>query len=228
MTATLTRPALVPAVVAGPLTPAGASLDFEAFRAGLVRLTVDGATRMVQAGILPEDVNVELLDGLLVRRQCGPANGDPYVEGSDHNFTVAAIGELASQISGRGDCHLRTQSLLVLSDWYAPYPDAMVLRGPAAAYRGRRPTADDVICLIEVADSSYARDAGEKRIAYATAGVGQYIIIDLQRRLAEVHAEPDRSAGTYPPPVVVLADGSVPMQVGKGEMFAAALADLLP
>ncbi len=96
------------------------------------------------------------------------------------------------------------------------------------AYRGRRPAVGDVLCLIEVAGSSYARDAGEKRTAYAAAGVGQYIILDLRRRVAEVYADPDRSAATYAPPVIVSADGSVALRVGEGRSVDVRLADLLP
>ena len=230
MTATLTGPP--PVTHAPPVAPPGPAAGpsaVDAFRAGLVRFTVDQATDLVRLGILPEDSTVELLDGLLVRRECGPANGDAYVEGDDHNYTVAAIAAAGPQISAAGGCHVRTQSLVILTGAYAPYPDGMVLRGPVTAYRGRRPTAADVLCLIEVADSSYDRDSTAKWAAYAAAGVPQYVIVDLRRRVAEVYAGPDAAAGTYPPPAVVAADGTLAVRVGDGgETVDVALADLLP
>ena len=206
--------------------PADVRSAVDAYRAGVVRFTVDEATRMVQVGILPEDASVELLDGVLVRRECGAANGDPYVEGDDHNFAVAALAAFAPLVAAAADCHLRTQSLLVLTDSYSPYPDGLVLRGPVSAYRGRRPSAADAVCVIEVADSSYPRDAGPKRLAYAAAGVPQYVIIDLRRRRAEVYADP--AEGDYPPPAVVAADGVLPVAVGDGRTVAVPLADVLP
>ena len=202
--------------------------DVEAFRSGLVRFTVAQATQLVERGVLPEDASIELLDGLLVRRQCGPAGGDAYVEGDDHNFTVAAFAAAAPQLCGTG-CHVRSQSLLILTDVYGPYPDGLILRGPVTAYRGRRPTAADALCVVEVADSSYARDSTEKLAAYAAAGVPQYVIVDLRRRLAEVYAGPDAAAGIYPPPAVVTADGLLSLRVDDdGHAADVPLADLLP
>ena len=61
----------------------------------------------------------------------------------------------------------------------------MILRENLQAYRQRLATAADAWCVVEVADSSYERDRGEKYRAYAAAGVEQYIIINLRNRTAE-------------------------------------------
>ncbi len=220
-------PASAPVLAVPPQATETAADELRSFIAGLVRFTVEDATRMTQLGILPEDGSVELLDGLLARRMCGPAKGDPHVEGDDHNFAVAAIGNCAAQINTSAR-HLRTQSLLIVTDSYAPYPDAVILRGPVTDYRGRRPVATDALCAIEVADSSYERDAGPKLAAYAAAGIPQYVIIDLRRRLAEVYADPHPATGTYPPPLVVSADGTVGLRIGDGQTFPVRLAELLP
>jgi hypothetical protein len=183
---------------------------------------------MIRAGVLPEDSTIELLDGLLVYRDRGDANWGPgMASGPDHDLCIANITALIPQLN-TGDRHMRVQSGLRLSGSYTPVPDAFLLRGGPRAYAGRLPSASDVLCLIEVADSSYARDAGEKLAAYAAAGVPQYVILDLRRRLAEVYGGPDTAAGTYSPPLVVMADGALPLRVGDGETVAVPLAELLP
>ena len=115
-----------------------------------------------------------------------------------------------------------------MTDTDGPDPDGLVHRGPVTACRGRIPRVDDVLCLIEVADSRHARGSIDKLAAYAAAGVPQYVIVDLRRRAVEVYAEPDRAAGTYPPPTVVPADGAIPLRVGEAETVALPLTDVLP
>jgi Uma2 family endonuclease len=194
---------------------------------GPVRFTVADALSMVAQGILPEDATIELLDGSLEYRDRFDLRGSEIVEGADHNYVVTALGELRSRINDARR-HLRTQSTLVCSDAHAPVPDAVVLRGALADYRGRLPTAADAYCVIEVADSSYERDAGIKLAEYAKAGVPQYVIVNLRNRTAEVSANPDASVGTYPPPTVVGSEGSLALRIGEAEWFEVRLIDVLP
>ena len=52
------------------------------------------------------------------------------------------------------------------------------------------PGADDVALLVEIADSSYARDSGVKLRRYAGSRIPVYWIVDLNRRLVEVRTLP--------------------------------------
>ena len=108
------------------------------------------------------------------------------MEGTGHNFVVAGLAELASVINNNKR-HLRTQSTLICSEISAPIPDGLVLKGLLSDYRGKRPSAADAYCVIEVSDSSYERDSGEKLKSYAHAGIEQYIIINLRNRTAEIY-----------------------------------------
>ena len=49
---------------------------------------------------------------------------------------------------------------------------------------------DDVAMLVEIADSSYARDGGVKMRRYAGFGIPVYWIVDLNRRVVEVRTLP--------------------------------------
>ena len=194
---------------------------------GPVRFTVADTLAMIERGILREDATVELLDGELVYRDRFDLRGDQIVEGAQHNYVVAALGELKARIDTAGR-HLRTQSTLVCSESHAPILDGMVLRGTLADYRERLPTAADAWCVVEVADASYERDAGEKLRGYAEAGVQQYVIVNLRDRTAEVYTSPNPSDRTYPPPTVVTVDQALALRTGDGETFTFPLADVLP
>ena len=103
----------------------------------------------------------------------------------------------------------------------------MVLRGMLDEYTDLA-TAADALCVVEVADASYERDAGEKLRGYGQAGVEQYVIINLRSRTAEVYTNPDRTTGGYPPPRVIGSDEVLPLRVGEEEPFPVLLSDVLP
>jgi hypothetical protein len=194
---------------------------------GPVRFTLADALSMIEQGIIPEDSTVELLDGSIEYRDRFDLQGGEIVEGSRHNYVISALADLSTSINDSRR-HLRTQSTLVCSDTHAPIPDGVILRGVRQDYRERIPAAADVFCVIEVADSSYERDIGEKLQGYAKAGVRQYVVINLRNRTAEVYTEPNVAAGTYGPPRIVGEDQVVEFRVGDADVFAVRLGDLLP
>ena len=107
-------------------------------------------------------------------------------------------------------------------------PDAIILRGVLGDYRDRLPTASDVLCVIEVADSSYERDTGQKLIGYAKAGVQQYVVINLRARTAEVYTIPNISSGTYAQLQIVPESEGVQLRAGEEESSRVGLAELMP
>lgn len=212
-----------------PFSPGGRKTSEIVRRMGIgpVRFTVQDALEMVQQGILPEDSTVELLDGELFYRDRFDLRGDEIVEGSKHNYVVAALGDLRSRINDARR-HLRTQSTLICSDTHAPIPDGVVLRGTLADYRDRLPSAADAFSVIEVADSSYDRDSGEKLTGYARAAIQQYVILNLLNRTAEVYSDPHSSDGTYAAHEILAENQSFSLRVGDDEYLAIALTELLP
>ena len=194
---------------------------------GPVRFTYSEALSMVEQGILPEDSTIELIDGVLVYRDRFDLRGSEIVEGTKHNYVVSMLGGLDEGIKSERR-HLRTQSTLICSESHAPIPDGMLLRGSRSDYRDRLPQASDALCVIEVADSSYERDAGEKLNAYARAGIEQYIIVNLRVRTAEVYTRPDPAAGAYFDTQIIPENQQVALRVGNEEYFSFMLVNILP
>ena len=56
-------------------------------------------------------------------------------------------------------------------------------------YSRRRPTADDVLLIVEVAESSLDYDTGEKAELYAAAGIKDYWVVDVAAQVIEVRRE---------------------------------------
>jgi Uma2 family endonuclease len=83
------------------------------------------------------------------------------------------------------------QNPVFLSDLSMPQPDIVLLKPREDGYRsGRHPTPDEVLLLIEVADSSARIDRTVKAPLYARAGILEYWIVDLGGRYIEVFREP--------------------------------------
>jgi Uma2 family endonuclease len=194
---------------------------------GPVQFTVADALSMVEQGITPEDASVELLNGALTYRDRFDLRGSEIAEGVKHSFVMRRLSKLNTRIDNESR-QFCTQCTLVCLQTHAPIPDAVVLRGEESDLRDRLPTADDALCVVEVADSSYERDSGEKLIEYAKAGIDQYIIINLRNRTAEVYEHPDKLAGTYPPAKIIADSATLALRVGENEFFTIVLAEILP
>ena len=82
------------------------------------------------------------------------------------------------------------QNPVVLSDLSEPQPDLAVLRPKVDFYGAGHPRPDDVLLVIEVADTTGRWDWTVKRPLYAAAGVAEVWILDVTARLVEVALEP--------------------------------------
>ena len=71
-----------------------------------------------------------------------------------------------------------------------PEPDIVLLRPRADRYTKESARPEDVLLLIEVADTSYRYDRGIKLPLYARAGVPEMWIIDLTHDVVEVYRQP--------------------------------------
>ena len=151
----------------------------------LRRFTSEEYMAMVEAGILTSEDHVELIDGIIVAMS--PA-------GSKHNHVVMLLNRL---FAPRFDDVLASvQGTLQLREEQIFDPDFMLLKMKPGGYRNALPTSDEVLLLIEVADTSLARDRAIKLPIYAGAGVPEYWIVDLTREVVIVHRDPDGDAYT--------------------------------
>ncbi|MFZ8814039.1 MAG: Uma2 family endonuclease [Thermus aquaticus] len=90
----------------------------------------------------------------------------------------------------RGKAVVLVQSPLRLSEDSEPEPDLMVLRPPLDRYREKLPTPEDVLLLVEVADTSLEFDREVKLPLYAEAGIPEVWLVNLKENLLEVYRDP--------------------------------------
>lgn len=148
---------------------------------GRVRFTVDQYMAMFEDGTLPRGGHrFELLDGEI------------YEEMS-HNPPHAGTTSRVSYTLFRryGDVAMvRTQMPAELSTTSLPEPDLALVKLRDDFYTSRHPQPEDILLLVEVADTSLGKDRGIKLDLYAKLGVREYWIVDVTARAVEVYREP--------------------------------------
>jgi hypothetical protein len=142
--------------------------------------TTDEYFRMVEAGILTKDDHVELIEGEIVEM---PPTGD-Y-----HAGILSQLTMLFKSVLGT-EAVLRHQDPLRLSSQSAPQPDFAVVKFRPDFYKGSHPGPEDVLLLIEIADSSLTFDRRVKAPLYGQAGVRELWIVNIKDRTIEVYREP--------------------------------------
>jgi Uma2 family endonuclease len=103
-------------------------------------------------------------------------------------MAIAVTSELLEDALGRG-YHIREEKPIVLNDRSEPEPDIVVLKGRGRDYHDH-PTSDQVLLVIEVSDSRLQYDMIDKAASYAAAGIREYWVINLVRRVIEVYRDP--------------------------------------
>ncbi len=185
---------------------------------GIYQMTRRQYRKAIDAGVFG-DKRVELLGGI------------PFVMSQNPPHALAAL-----------NVHLALLALAAQPKWvvakdhdlslrsWQPLPDVVILRGPKSTYGIRLPQAADVALLVEVSDTTYAKDSGPKLRRYATFRIPVYWIVDLNRRIVEVRTGPfgkGKQAG-YAHCDLYREGDLVPVELDGQEVGRVAVSDLLP
>jgi Uma2 family endonuclease len=151
-----------------------------AIRAPRHQFTVADYQRMGEAGILLEDDRVELIEGEII---------DMSPIGRRHQACVDQLAERFFEALGRRVI-LRVQGSVRLSDLSEPQPDLAVLRRRSDFYAGSDAAPDDVLLIVEVADTTLHYDRDVKVPLYARARVPEAWVVDITGQRVLVYREP--------------------------------------
>ena len=152
-----------------------------AVRPAPYRFNVGEYYQMAEAGIFNEDDRVELLEGEVVEM----APIDSRHAGCVNRLTMVFAERL------EGQAIVAVQNPVRLSEHSEPQPDFALLRPRPDAYGSGHPGPEDVMLLVEVADTTAAWDRGQKLPLYAAAGVAELWLIDLSAAVVEVCRRPE-------------------------------------
>ncbi len=142
------------------------------------RISADEYHRMGEAGIFSEDDRVELIEGEII---------DMTPIGTRHADAVRKLIQiLASNLPK--EALLDVQNPVRLNDDNEPQPDMAVIKN--RRYIDIHPGPEDILLLIEIADTSLDYDRNIKVPLYARHGIPEVWLVDLAGEIVEVFRKP--------------------------------------
>lgn len=145
---------------------------------------LDEYHRLIEIDFFTSEDRVELLEGLLVKMSPIRVPHANAVDGLAETF-YAQVGKQARIRIQQPVTLVRTES--------EPEPDVVLAQRIAYDHH---PNASEILLLIEVSDTTLAKDRGLKAQIYAKESIQEYWIINLVDRMLEVYRNPQ-----------ILADG---------------------
>jgi Uma2 family endonuclease len=148
----------------------------------IFRWTPRQFTKAAAAGWF-EGSKAELLGGVVYKMTTNPP----------HMVVLHRLVSTLESLAAEPAWVVTKEDTVALGSWL-PLPDSTVVRGPLELYSQRLPTAEDILLIVEVSDTTYAKDRGRKYRRYAASKIPYFWIVDLNRRRIEVHSSPDGQA----------------------------------
>lgn len=137
--------------------------------------------QMGEAGILDPGLRTELVNTRIM--QMAPI-------GSEHADWVDRLTRYFAR-NLNDAITVRAQNPIDLDEGNEPQPDLALLRPRERPYREAHPRPEDVLLLIEVADSSLRYDRDTKIPLYARHRIPEVWLIDIAANRLEMYREPD-------------------------------------
>jgi Uma2 family endonuclease len=148
-------------------------------------ITVQEYLRMGETGVLDPEARIELIEGELF---------DMPPIGPQHSSRVNRFIRLFSEVVGE-KAIVSAQNPVLLGDLSAPQPDLALLRWREDFYEQVHPGSEDILVLVEVADSSLAHDRDHKLPLYARFAVPEVWLVDVAGGHLDLYRDPQE--GVY-------------------------------
>jgi len=137
--------------------------------------------RMGETGVLDPEARCELLEGELF---------DMPTIGPQHSSKVKRLNRIFSRIIG-DRAIVSAQDPILLGDLSAPQPDLALLCWREDFYEQLHPGPEDILVLVEVADSTLTYDRDRKLPLYARFAIPEIWLVDVAGRQLDVYRDPE-------------------------------------
>ena len=138
---------------------------------------------MYESGVFAESDRYELINGEI--REMSPI-------GIKHAVCVTRLSTLfTNRLINKAV--IWAQNPILLSDYSQPQPDLAILKWRDDFYASALPTPDDILLIIEVADSTIAYDREVKSPLYAANGIPEMWLFDVNQQIIEGYSQPSPS-----------------------------------
>ncbi len=142
--------------------------------------TVEEFYHAYEAGELGYSKNWELMQGRLIEKM-------------PPGFYHAALADIIAQMlrdAMQPPYIVREEKPVQLSADTQLIPDITVARGARADYLNHHPAPEEVVVLVEVADTTVVKDLGEKALQYAQVDIADYWVVLVNESVIVRHRQP--------------------------------------
>ncbi len=144
--------------------------------------TVSEYHKMIDAGVFVGNSDFELIEGEILKKM---TVGDYHIS-CVNRLTTIFVPFLV------GKAIVSVQNPVVIGDISEPEPDVTIFKFQEDFYASGKATAEDVLLLIEVSDSTVKYDRDVKVKLYAEAEVTEVWLINLPKQIIEVYSKPEK------------------------------------
>jgi Uma2 family endonuclease len=144
------------------------------------KFTVQQYELMLEAGVFAESDRLELINGEIRVMS---------LIGRKHAVCVAKTAKNFERKLG-DQTIVWTQNPILLSNYFQPQPDLAILKWRDDFYAEALPAPDDILLIIEVADSTIAYDRDVKSSLYAANGIPEMWLFDVNKKIVEGYSQP--------------------------------------
>lgn len=146
------------------------------------RITCSDYHRMVDVGILDPDERIELIHGELI---------EMTPSGPLHSSVISRMHRLLQRRLG-DNAIIFAQSPISIPPYSEPEPDLAIVLWQSDFYATKHPEPDTIFWLVEVSDTSLAKDEVVKAPLYAAAGIPVLWLVNIPSHQLEVFSGPSK------------------------------------
>ncbi|MGB5596807.1 MAG: Uma2 family endonuclease [Crocosphaera sp.] len=152
------------------------------------KFTLEEYHRLIELGFFASDEPLELIRGDIVTM--APKR-------TPHSVCNSLLfGELYILLKGKAN--VRGQEPIIIPPNSEPEPDVVIARQKEDNYLSSHPQVEDILLVIEIADSTLKFDREVKLSLYAEAGINDFWIVNLIAQQLETYTQPyQTSNGNY-------------------------------
>ena len=136
---------------------------------------------MIASGLFHEDERLELIDGYLVKKMSIESLHASVVKGLNYH--------LSCQLARRAI--VAVQDPISIHEYSESEPDLVITKFREDFYAKSHPQPEDVLLVIEVADTSLDYDLKAKVPLYAAAGIPEVWLVNLNDHTLTVFNQPE-------------------------------------
>ncbi len=146
----------------------------------LRQITVEEYDLMIESGVFDENDQIELLNGVIVEKM---------PKGTKHSAANDRVTRVFYKNFG-DDMIIRNQNPIWLDNFSEPEPDIVLAIPKDDEYENSHPIPNEILLILEIADSTLGYDRNTKGLVYSRAGIRHYILLNVQEKTLEDYREP--------------------------------------